>query len=179
VVSWTRAIFLAAVLAGAATGAEARQRNADERAYYRAVARFFEIPEGEVAILGQWNLPAEEIPVVLFLARRAGVSAEALVALRRSGRSWPSLASSYGIGANVLHVPLRDPGSAGALRPLYERFGATPVARWASLQLSDAEIVALVNVRVLAQALGRPPDDVARRTGTVASFVELYAQFLR
>jgi hypothetical protein len=36
-----------------------------------------------------------------------------------------------------------------------------------------------VNVRVLAQALGVPPDDVARRTTGSANFVELYAQLLR
>lgn len=178
-VSWSRAMLLALAVAGAPGGAEAWQRTTEERAYYRAVARFFQIPESEVAILGHWNLPADEIPVVLFVARRAGVSSEALVALRRSGRSWPALATSYGIGANALHVPLRDPGSAGALRPLYERFAATPVAQWASIALSDADVVALVNVRVLSQALGVPADEVARRTGTTASFVELYARLLR
>jgi hypothetical protein len=46
------------------------------------------------------------------------------------------------------------------------------------MRLESDEIVALVNVRVLAQALGVEPDVVARRTGSM-SFVELYAQFLR
>jgi hypothetical protein len=162
-----------------APGVQAWQGDAHERAYFGAVARFFQVTEREVAILGHWDLPPDEIPVVLFVAQRAGISAEALVALRESGRSWSALATTYRIGANTLHVPLRDPRAAGILVPAYERFGRTPEAEWGTLTLSDADIVALVNVRVLAQALGVAPDDVARRTGSTRTFVELYAQLLR
>jgi hypothetical protein len=61
----------------------------------------------------------------------------------------------------------------------YQRFGDTPVAEWADVPLGEQDIIALVNVRVLSQVLGVPPDDIARRTGSSASFVELYAQLLR
>jgi hypothetical protein len=150
-----------------------------QRAYFRAVAGFFQVPEGEIAILGHGGeVPAEEIPVVLFMARRGGVSAEAVVALRGSGRSWPELAQRFGVGANALHVPLNNPAASGALAPLYQRFAATPVEQWPTLRLEGADIVALVNVRVLSQALGVEPDQVARRTGTVPTFVELYGTFL-
>lgn len=149
-----------------------------QRAYYRAVAGFFQIPESEIAILAHGGeVPAEEIPVVLFMARRGGVSAEAVVALRGSGRTWPDLAQRFGVGANALHVPLNDPG-ASTLGPLYQRFAATPVDQWPTLRLEGGEIVTLVNVRVLSQALGVEPDQVARRAGTVPTFVDLYATFL-
>jgi hypothetical protein len=163
----------------AASGVGAVQADGPESAYLRAVSRYFQIPEGEVSILAHWDLPPDEIPVVLFVARRAGVSAEALVALRESGRSWPTLVASYNIGANALHVPLSDPATAGVLTGAYRRFGETPVADWASVPLEERDIVALVNVRVLSQVLGVPPDDIARRTGSSMSFVELYAQLLR
>jgi len=179
VVPLSRGVVVAAVLMCAATGAEARQASDAERAYLRAVALHFQMPEGEVAILAHWDLPTDEIPVVLFVARRAGVSAEALVALRESGRSWTSLAGSYSIGANAFHVPLGDPGGAGALVPIYERFRDTPVSDWARIPLSEREIVALVNVRVLSQALAVAPDDIARHTATSTTFVDLYARLLR
>lgn len=175
----SRATFVVAALACAATSVEARQGDGAERAYLRAVSRYFEIPEAEVAILAHWDLPADEIPVVLFVAGRAGVSPEALVALRESGRTWTALVASYKIGANVLHVPLRDPTSAGSLRAAYERFRDTPAADWAGVRLEDREIIALVNVRVLSSTLGVVPDEIARRTGATATFVELYAQLLR
>jgi len=150
-----------------------------QRAYYRAVAGFFSVPESEVAILGHGGeVPAEEIPVVLFMARRGGVSAEAVVALRGSGRTWPDLAQRFGVGANALHVPLNDPSAAGILTPLYQRFTSTPLEQWPTLRFEGSEIVALVNVRVLSQALGVEPDQVARRAGTVPTFVDVYATFL-
>jgi hypothetical protein len=179
VASLSRAAVVLATLMCAATGVEARQVDGAESAYLRAVARHFQMPEGEVSILAHWDLPTDEIPVALFVARRAGVSAEALVALRESGRSWTALAASYNIGANTLHVPLRDPTAAGVLAGAYERFGATPVAEWADVPLGEGDIIALVNVRMLSQVLNVPPDDIARRTRSSTSFVELYAQLLR
>lgn len=151
-----------------------------ERAYFRAVAGFFHVPETEIAILAHGGeVPPDEIPVVLFMARRGGVSAEAVVALRDSGRTWTELAQRFGAGANALHVPMRDPAATGTLAPLYERYRVTPMDQWSAMTLEGREIVALVNVRVLSQALGVEPDQIAARAGTTATFVELYAQFLR
>jgi hypothetical protein len=157
---------------------EAQQQNHAEQAYFRAVSRYFQIPESELAILRNWDVPADEIPVLLFVARRAGVSTEALVALRESGRSWTELAARYRIGPQALHVPLHDPSSAGRLDSLYAAFRDTPVDRWGSISLSSEDIVALVNVRVLSQSLGLSPDEIMGRTANTSSFVELYAQLL-
>jgi len=172
-------MLVLATVAFAADAAPIMGQGGEERAYFSAVARYFQIPEAEIAILGNWDLPSDEIPVVLFVARRAGVSAEALVALRESGRSWPELGERFGIGARQLHVPLSDPGSAGALESVYERFRVTPVEEWGSIGLTGADVVALVNVRVLSQVLGVPPDDVTRRIQDAESFVELYGRLIR
>ncbi len=178
-VSLSRAAVLLATVVFAATALEAQDRGGAERAYFRAVASFFQVPRAEIAILSNWELPPDEIPVVLFMARRAGVSAEALVALRKSGRSWTDLAERYRIEARALHVPLPDRASAGTLAQVYERFRETPVAEWSTIRLGGADIVALVNVRVLAQSLGMRPEEIMQRTGSTATFVELYAQMIR
>lgn len=175
----SRAIFLLATMSLVAGASGAQEQTGAERAYFRAVARYFQLPESEVEILANWDLPADEIPVLLFVARRAGVSAEALVALRESGRSWTELSDRYQIGARALHVPLHDVSSAGRLSGVYETFGNTPVDRWGDIRLSSDDIVALVNVRVLSQSLGMTPDDIARRTANSRSFVELYSQLIR
>jgi len=179
VIRLSPAVLLLATMSFAAVASEAQQHSGAESAYFRAVARYFEISEGEIAILGNWDLPHDEIPVLLFVARRAGVSAEALVALRESGRSWTELSVRYQIGAPALHVPLQDPASAGALSTLYVTFRDTPVDRWDEIHPSAQEIVALVNVRVLSQSLGLSPDDIMRRTADTMSFVELYSQLIR
>jgi hypothetical protein len=179
VIRLSPAVFLLAMMPFAAVASAAQQQSAAEQAYFRAVARYFQLPEAEVSILANWEIPAEEIPVLLFVARRAGVSSEALVALRESGRSWIELADRYQIGARALHVPLHDASAAGRLAPLYNTFRDTPVDRWGDIRLRSEDIVALVNVRVLAQSLSVAPDEVMRRTATTSSFVELYAQLIR
>ena len=163
----------------ASTGARAQERDSGCGAYFEAVAGFFRMPPSEVAILGDWGIAPDEIPVVVFVARHAGISPEALVALRRSGRSWSDLVGRYGIGAPALHVPIRDQAPAGALAAVYERYRGTPVADWRTIPLSDADVVALVNVRVIAQTLELPAEEVIRRTGSVSSYVELYVQLSR
>jgi hypothetical protein len=179
VIRWSRAVFLLATVAVALAATDVAPQSAAERAYFGAVSRYFELPEAELAILASWEVPADEIPVVLFMARRAGVSAEALVALRESGRSWTDLADRYQVGARALHVPIQDPAAAGRLTSLYGTFADMPVDRWGDIRLSSEDIVALVNVRVLSQVLGIRPDDIMRRTANTSSFVELYAQLIR
>jgi hypothetical protein len=168
----------AMLLAGSAAAVPAQDTaSTATRAYFGAVAEYFVLPRAEVAILGEWRLPAEEIPVVLFLARRGGVSPEAVVALRRSGQGWAALAQRYGMGAAQFHVPLPEGVPAGSLEGAYERFRALPASRWREVELSDGDIVELVNLRLLAETLRRPPQDIlAERSGR--SWVETYARLI-
>jgi len=158
--------------AGAAQGA-----GASHEAYFGAVAEFFELPRSEVAILGEWPLPADEIPVVLFVGRRAGISPEALVALRESGRGWAELARRYRLDASHFHVPLPDGAQAGRLSAAYGQFRSLPPARWGEVTLQDADIVALVNVRILSQTLQRSPEEVLAEAGS-GSWAALYARLM-
>lgn len=164
----------------AAAGLEAQgNARADRAAYFRAVAGFFQMPQNEISILSDWNLPTDEIPVVLFIARRAGVSPDAVMALRRSGRSWSELANRYNVDASALHVPIPETASAGPLREVYERYRELPAADWGRIHLSDQDIVTLVNVRLLSQTLRVPPQEVLAAVGHGGSFVDVYARLIR
>lgn len=159
--------------------AAAQAQEAARQDYFRAVAGFFSLPTSEVAILGDWDIPADEIPVVLFMARRAGVSPEALVALRDSGQSWSALAARYRVTAAALHVPVPDDATTGSLSGIYETYRSTPVSEWASIAVTDRDIVGLVNARLIAQALRLPAERVLGRTGSTPTFVQLYAELKR
>lgn len=174
-----RAGVAAVVLALVASAATAQEDPAAREAYHRAVGDFFDVSDGEVTILREWQLPDEEIPVVLFVARRAGVSPEALVALRRGGRSWAELAGRYRVDASHFHVPLAEGAPAGVLSDAYQRFRSTPTGAWSSITLSDAEIVALVNLRLVARTLRMPAAEVLAAHSLASSFVDLYARLLR
>ncbi|MEM7417187.1 MAG: hypothetical protein AAF389_16920 [Gemmatimonadota bacterium] len=147
--------------------------------YFRSVASFFNLPANEVAILSDWDIAAAEIPVVLFMARRAGVSPEALVALRSAGQSWAELAARYRVGPAALHVPVRDEADARVLAEVYQGFRTTPVGDWARIRLTDAHIIGLVNVRVLSQALNLPPERVLAASEPGVPWVALHARLSR
>ena len=175
-----RRVGLALVLLATAAGNVAAQGGDEARqAYFAAVADFFRVPASEISILGDWPLPADEIPVVLFVAGRAGVSEEALAALRRSGLSWHDLAGRYQVGPGAFHIPLPDDAAAGRLEGAYARYREVPPTQWSEIRLSDADIVALVNVRVLSGALQLSVEEILRRAGATGSFTDLYAEIIR
>ena len=100
------------------------------------------------------------------------------MALRRSGRSWAELAARYGVSAAALHVPIPEQGSAGKIATLYQQYRSTPESGWADIQLDSDEIVALVNVKLLAQTLGISPVEVLAQSEAVDSFVKLFGKLI-
>ena len=174
-----RTAVLWIALALVAVEAGAQEPDLAQEAYSRAVGEFFHVPSAELEILRDWSLPPDEIPVILFVAERAGVVPEALVALRRRGESWTRLAERYGVGAPELHVPVPDQAETGPLSAVYERFRGLPIGRWREIQLAPQDIVALVNLRLLSQTLGIPPEEVLSRAGSTDSFVQLYGELIR
>jgi hypothetical protein len=170
-----------ALLAAAASATAAAAQTVEEAArdsYFKAVAEHFELPASEVSILSEWRLPPEEIPVVLFLAGRAGVSPEAVVALRTSGRGWAELARRYRLDATQFHVPIPGSAPAGALEGAYQSYRSLPADRWREITLDDADIVGLVNLRLLSETLHVAPAQVLA-TARGGSWVDLYARLMR
>ena len=170
----------ALVLAALAVPATAAAQDAAVlEAYYRAVGDHFRVSPQEVNTLSEWRLAPDEVPVVLFLANRGGISPDAIVALRRGGRGWSELASRYGVGADDFHVPLGGGTATGPLAQVYDRYASTPSASWAGMSLSDDEIVGLVNVRVLSGAAGVPAARVMEARGRTGSYVGAFGSLVR
>ncbi|MDE2655177.1 MAG: hypothetical protein F4087_08190 [Gemmatimonadetes bacterium] len=147
----------------------------DQAEFLRAVAEHFGTPQQEVAVLAQWRLDMAEIPVVLFVADRAGVSPDVVISQRRRGEGWMAIAHGYSVHAGDFHIPID--GDAGILAGAYERFSARAASEWHEVTLSDVEVAALVNVRFLSRHLGLRPDQVVGELGgsegMVAVFVRL------
>ncbi|MBT8488530.1 MAG: hypothetical protein HKN72_04285 [Gemmatimonadetes bacterium] len=175
----TRSLAILTLLAILSGPVAAQDRDIARQDYFRAVATFFNLPPNEIAILSDWQMPADEIPVVLFMARRAGVSPEALVALRDSGRGWSALADRYTVQSAAFHVPVADDAPTGRLEGAYRLFRSTPVGEWGTIELSDEDIVGLVNVRVISQSLRMPAERVLAETAHTGSFLDLYVRLKR
>lgn len=159
-----------------AGSAEAQTR--EEQAFLRSAANHFGFAEREVAFLAQGGASPDEIPVVLHLAREAGVSAEAILALRRGGHSWTDLLRRYGMHAGQLYVDLETVPREGALGRAYEAFAGRPRASWEVIRLPDDQIVALVALGFLTRYLQMSPERVAAALAGSLSPVEAYRTLL-
>lgn len=148
-------------------------------AYLRTVAEFFRLPLEEVVLIADGGLPPDEVPVLLFLAQRAGVSPDALAGLRGGGRSWMDVAARYGLGAQIFHVALPEDQPMGLLGRAMALYRTTPARDWPGLRLEDEEIVGLVNLRVLSQQVQVAPLQVLRCRESAGSFVACYPRLRR
>ena len=148
-------------------------------AYFRALAEHFEVPIGEIAIVSDWELVPDEVPVVLFLSQSAGVSVDALIGLRRSGRPWREVASRFGLDVRTFHITLPKDSLLGSLSRAYGEFRGRPPGDWNQIELNDFEIIALVNLRVLSEQVGVTPLRVLRSQEEAGSFVAGFASLRR
>lgn len=155
-------------------GAQERLASREVEAYFRAVGHHFRVPVTEVKVLSAWDLPADHVAVVLFLARRTGVSPDALVSRHRSGDSWAEVGRGLGLDAGDFHVPLPEGAALGPLAAAYRRFASTPPSGWSAVELSDPDVVALVNIRFIGAELGVPPLRVLEVAAGAGSFVTAY-----
>jgi hypothetical protein len=126
------------------------------------VGEHFHVPAQEVALLGDWGVPPQEVPVVLFIARRSGVSADVIASQRGGGVGWIDLARRFGLDVPDFHLFLPEDAPLGELAPVYQEFSTRPAHRWRDIQLDDPDLIALVNLRVLSEELNTPPAQVLR-----------------
>ena len=145
----------------------------------RSAASYFGVAPGEAVFLAERLDSATELPVVLHLASGAGISPEAVLAMRGRGLPWGELLPRYGLHAGALHVPLDRAPDAGALASAYRAFQDRPPDAWRVINLSDEAVVALVNLAFMADHLELPPARVADALARSGDPVLAYRDLLR
>ncbi len=148
-------------------------------AYHATIGQAFPVSSDEVGILAEWPLRADEIVVVLFVARNAGVSPDAVASLRSSGARWASILRTYSVGASALRVPFPEGTMLGPLEETCRTFSETPRGAWASIDLSDEQVIALVNIRILARQVGVTVSRVLRTWDGEGGFVLVHERITR
>jgi len=139
--------------------------------YFRVVSEHFGVSFEEVRILGEWRLSVDEIPVVLFVAARAGVSPDAVATLRGDGQAWDDVARNFDVGAADFHVALPVDVAPGKLTRAYEEFTSRPRGTWNAIHLRDQEIITLVNIHFLSVRLRVSPARVLEAAERSNTFV--------
>lgn len=170
-------LLTAALILGLAAGSKAvdfgfglQVDDEGRKSFYLAVSNHYNVPEKEIVVVRERRVPDEEMPVVFFLARKAGVAPKVIIDLRLSGKSWMDITIHYGLNAKVYYVEFEgDPGPPYG--HAYGHFKKRPKDKWGEIRLSDGDIVNFVNLRFISDHYGWSANDVIKMRQNGKDFV--------
>lgn len=151
------------------------------QSFYVSVGAYFHVPEaGVAAVKERYRLADEELPVVFFLAARAGVEPSAVVELRLGKMSWWDIGLRFGLNPEIFFVPV----AAKRIGPPYGRaYGYYKRLRgqkhWGTIVLYDEDVINLVNLRFISMHYGVPAERVMEMRGRGSSFLDIHEKVLK
>lgn len=138
--------------------------------FYLSIGEHYQVEEKQIVVIRKQNISDEEMPVVFFLAKRAGVEPGVIVKLRISGKSWMEITADFGLTAEIFYVPVsRDPGPPYG--KAYGHFKNRERATWGEIWLTDTDIVNFVNLRFISEHYDYSTDEIIRMREKGADFV--------
>ena len=145
------------------------------KSFYLAVGEHYNVDQEKVVVVKKRSIPDEELPVVFFLSRKAGVSVDAVIKLRLGGSSWMEITSHYGLSPEIYYVPTarkHGPPYGNA----YGHFKNRERKQWNEIRLSDDEIKNFVNLKFVSDHYGYSPDEVIDMRSKGKDFISINAE---
>jgi len=142
------------------------------KSFYFAIGQTYHVPEREITVVHERNIPDEELPVVYFIAKRAHVRPDAVVDLRVKGESWMDITLHYGLSPEIFYVDYDgDPGPV--FGRAYGFYRGHPHREWRQIRLADDDICNMVNLRFVSNYYKVRPNEVIRVRGEQGNFVKV------
>lgn len=148
------------------------------KSFYLAVGDYYRVPERDVVFVKKRRIADEEIPVVFFIAKRAGVSVSTLIDLRIGGSTWMDISLRFGLGPDIYYVPVKKVGGP-PYGNAYGHYKNKPRKKWKSISLTDADVVNLVNLKFISEHYGFAPEEVISMRSKGKSFVVISSEVRR
>ena len=140
--------------------------------FYLSIGNYFNVPQNQVTVIREKQIPDDQITVVLFIAQRAHVAPQAVIDLRLGGSSWMDIALHFGLGPDAFYVPLQtNPGPPYGNAYGYYRHHKRK--DWKRIHLEDDDIVNLVNLRFLSESNHCTPDEIIKMRAQGRNFVDI------
>ena len=166
-------------LAGGARGDVAFSLSGDQdgiKEFRLAIGDYYRVPETQVTVIRERQIPDEELPVVFFLAQRAKVSPDIIVNMRLGGKSWMDITYYYGMGADIYYVPVKTVNGP-PYGKAYGYYKNRPKKEWKYIKLADDDVINLVDLRFISSHYGHPPDEVIKMRSDGKSFMAINKDF--
>ncbi len=172
--SFAIVIFLSPVIsAGVSVGIEADSDGI--KSFHLAIGEFYNIPEKEVIIVRERQIPEEQLPVVFHIAENARVNPSVIIKLRLKGMSWMEICRHFNLTAEIFYFELNhNPGPPYG--KAYGHFKNRKRTQWNTIELSDADIVNFANLRFLTVHYGYSPDEVIKMRSNGKKFISIHKE---
>ncbi len=145
------------------------------KGFYLAIGDHFQVAAEQIAVARQKRIADEELPVVFFLAKRAGVATDVIIKLRHSGKSWMEITTDFGLNAGIFYVPVSgNPGPPYG--KAYGHFRNRERNDWGNIWLSDDDVVNFVNLRFISEQYEYSPDEVIKMRQNGDDFIDINAK---
>lgn len=142
------------------------------RDFYFSVGDYYRVPEREVIIIRERRIPDEEIPVVLFLAKRGGVPFARVIEMRRSGLAWIDITLRLGLSPEIFYVPVTIV-SGPPYGKAYGHFKKKHKNEWRTIRLSDDDVINFVNLKFISDYHGYAPERVIEMRSKGKNFIAI------
>lgn len=140
-------IFLAFILTAVlGLSAAALDLRAD---YIKSIGKYFGVSLDRVGRISGAGIAVEELPVVYFIANRSGTAAKKVADLRLEGAGWMEICDKDSLSAIDFYVIVTRPYRSKVYEPTLNKFENTPRNDWKKIELSDSDIINLVNLKML------------------------------
>ncbi len=130
--------------------------------FFLAVGDYYRVPLREVMIIKERGIPPYEIPVVLFIAKRAHVAPEMITNFRLCDNAWLYTALRFGLGPEIFCVPVGVVARDSLYGKVYRYYNNKPKKEWKTIMLSDDDIINLVNLKLMSEHYGYPPEKIIK-----------------
>ncbi len=149
------------------------------RGFLLAVGDYYRVPQSEVVIIRKRGIPPYEIPVILFIAKRAHVEPKTITDLRLRGNIWLDIALHYGLGPDLFYVPAGVVVAGPPFGRAYGYYKNKPKKDWKTILLSDDDIINLVNLKWVSEHYGYPPGKIIKMLSGSKEFVSINEEIRR
>ena len=117
--------------------------------YFNSVKSYFNLNSAKVGQISKIGIADEELPVVFFIADRSKSDPDDIAKARLGGESWTDICDLYSMNAADFYMIVADPANSKTYGPIFEKFENMPQRKWNEIELSDIEIVNLVNLKLM------------------------------
>jgi hypothetical protein len=121
-----------------------------EGEYLATVVGYYEVETEAVSDIAGDDLTATEVATIYGLSQRCEKPAAEVAKMYRANKSWSALSASCGLGAVDYFIMISGKIESKTFSPIFAKFSGIDPHNWKDLELTDQEIVDLVNLRIIS-----------------------------